>query len=53
MKQKSTESNAIVFEGNAGVEVNTRITGQFKLKLKSVAVATSLGFAALFAASLP
>lgn len=51
MKHKTTESKFAV-EGKAEVAVNTRITGQFSLKLKKLAVTTSLGLAAL-AASLP
>ncbi|WP_155681446.1 hypothetical protein [Burkholderia stagnalis] len=55
MKHKSTEAkqeNAVEVQGSAEVAVNTRVNGTFKLHLKKLAVATSLGLAAL-AASLP
>lgn len=51
MKRKTTERKLVV-EGNAEVALNTRITGQLKLKFKKLAVTASLGLAA-FAASLP
>lgn len=54
MKKQSTENttNAVKTE----VALNTRITEQFKLKTKKLAVTTSLGFVAglaIHAASLP
>jgi hypothetical protein len=52
MKNKSTDSNTFLVEGNAEVVVNTRITGQLSLKLKKLAVTASLGLVAI-AASLP
>ena len=55
MKHKSTEAkqdNAVEVQGSAEVAVNTRVSGTFKLRIKKLAVATSLGLAA-FAASLP
>ncbi|MCY1236259.1 hypothetical protein D9M72_489050 [compost metagenome] len=53
--KKSTETkqqSAVEVQGKAEVIVNTRVSGQFTLKLKKLAVATSMGLAA-FAASLP
>jgi hypothetical protein len=54
MKHQTTESHINVVK--AEVAVNTRITEQFSLSFKKLAVTTSLGFVAGFAiqaASLP
>jgi len=53
-RSKAVRSSAV--EGKVEVAVNTRITEQFSLKLKKLAVTASLGFVAGFAtqvASLP
>lgn len=49
MNKQATANRSNVVKGNVEVAVNTRITEQFSLKLKKLAVTASLGFVAGFA----